>query len=253
MSTRPSRRDAARVALASPRRIACFSGAGLSAASGVPTFRDAHGDGLWSRYDPMQLATPEGFERDRRLVIEWYAWRRAKVAAARPNAAHEALAARTDIVQITQNVDGLLQRAGAADVLGLHGRIDRDRCHGGCGYETAADPVAPAALRDCPRCGAPLRPAVVWFGEALPHDVLLEAAEACRSCDALLVVGTSATVHPAAGLIDVAREAGAMIVVVNTEPSAASDHADIELLGPAVEVVPAILAAGDGGGGDRAR
>jgi NAD-dependent deacetylase len=232
--------EAARRRLRPGRRITCFSGAGLSAESGVPTFRDAAEDALWRRYDPMRLASPEGFAADPMTVIDWYAWRRRAVAAAEPNAAHRALAGRTDIAQVTQNVDDLLERAGAQVVTHLHGTITRDRCHAGCGHSERIDLAAPPALRACPRCGAPLRPAVVWFGEALQTEDLQRAVERCQ-CDVLLVVGTSATVHPAAGLIDVARSAGAEIVIVNTAPSEASDRADLELLGPAGAILPAIL------------
>ncbi len=233
--------DAARRMLADGRRVVSFSGAGLSAESGVGTFRDAP-DGMWAKYDPVRLASPEGFAADPKLVIDWYAARRRTVGDAQPNPAHVALAGRGDILHVTQNVDDLLMRAGAKQVISLHGSIGFDRCHGGCGHEERVDMTDPPGLRDCPACGAPLRPAVVWFGEAMPQEALNNAERACRDCDALLVIGTSAVVYPAAGLIGVAKAAGAGIIVVNTQPSAASPRADVQLRGPAGEWVPQRLA-----------
>lgn len=231
----------ARAWLAEATRPVSFSGAGLSAESGVPTFRDAATGGLWSAFDPMRLASPEGFAAEPDLVLAWYAWRRQAVARAEPNAAHRALAARRDVRHVTQNVDDLLERAGARDVLHLHGTIGDDRCHGGCGHREPVDCGAEPAQRPCPRCGAPLRPAVVWFGEALPGDVWRAAETACRDADLLLVIGTSAVVHPAAGLIDVAGAAGARIVVVNPDASAADGVADLVVRGRAGDVVPGML------------
>jgi NAD-dependent deacetylase len=223
------------------RRVVSFSGAGLSAESGVGTFRDAQ-DGLWAKYDPARLASPEGFAADPELVIDWYAARRRIIGDAQPNPAHIALAGRGHIVHVTQNVDDLLHRAGAEQVIALHGSIGFDRCHGGCGHMQPVDMTDPPGLRDCPACGSPLRPAVVWFGEAMPPEAWDVAERACRGCDVLLVIGTSAVVYPAAGLIGVAKSAGAEIIVVNTEPSEASPLADIELLGQAGRIVPQLLA-----------
>ncbi len=233
--------DAARRMLADGQSVVSFSGAGLSAESGVGTFRDAQ-DGLWAKYDPVQLASPEGFAADPELVIDWYAARRRVVGDAQPNPAHVALAGRRDILHVTQNVDDLLSRAGAEQVIALHGSIGFDRCHGGCGHTECVDMTDPPGLLECPACGAPLRPAVVWFGEAMPQEAWDIAERACRDCDALLVIGTSAVVYPAAGLIGIAKSAGAGIIVVNTQPSEASPLADIELLGPAGEIVPKLLA-----------
>ena len=223
------------------RSVVSFSGAGLSAESGIGTFRDAQ-DGLWAKYDPVRLASPEGFAADPKLVIDWYAARRRIIGDAQPNPAHMALADRGDILHVTQNVDDLLSRAGARQVIPLHGSIGFDRCNGGCGHTEPVDMTDPPGRRDCPTCGAPLRPAVVWFGEAMPQEPWDIAERACRDCDALLVVGTSAVVYPAAGLIGIAKSAGAEIVVVNTQPSEASPLADIELLGPAGQIVPQLLA-----------
>lgn len=227
--------------IADAQRVVSFSGAGLSAESGLSTFRNT-ADSLWSKYDPTRLASPEGFAADPEQVVAWYAWRRGELAKASPNPAHHALAARPDITHITQNVDDLLERAGATGVLHLHGVIGRDRCHGACGHDEPVDLADAPPLRDCPACGAaPMRPAVVWFGEGLPTDMWHEAQVACDDCDVLVVIGTSAGVYPAAGLIAQAKGRGAQIVVVNTEPSAASDAADIELIGPAGAVLPELL------------
>jgi NAD-dependent deacetylase len=222
-------------------RIVSFSGAGLSAESGVPTFRDAASAGLWSKFDPTRLASPEGFSENPKLVIDWYAMRRTGIAKAVPNAAHIALASRTDFVHVTQNVDDLLSRAGAVNVVPLHGRIDQDRCHAACGFVDPVDMAQPPGLRSCPDCGAPLRPDVVWFGEQLPASEWNLAQRHASECGLMLVIGTSAVVHPAAGLICTARDAGARIIVVNTQPSDASHLADIELLGPAGDILPRLL------------
>ncbi len=226
-----------------------FSGAGLSAESGIPTFRGNEGHPLWSQFNPMELASAAGFEANPKRVIEWYNWRRGKLAHARPNAAHLALARHPQLVEITQNVDDLLERAGVPPraVLHLHGTIGKDRCNGSCGYEEAIDLAQPPPLRDCPRCGARLRPAVVWFGEGLPSEIWNEAQRICSALDCLLVVGTSAVVYPAASLIEVAAAAGGTIISINTErcdPSGAfgsSGAKHIELVGPASAMVPQLL------------
>lgn len=230
--------------LARCRRVAAFSGAGLSADSGLATFRDPDTDALWSRFDPTRLASPEAFAADPELVIDWYNWRRRRYAEVVPNAAHRVLAAQTGMVQITQNVDHLLEAAGAAPerVYHLHGSILSDRCHSGdCDYSEAVDPAAPPGLRDCPRCGTRLRPAVVWFGESLPLRTWARARSLCTRLDCLLVIGTSATVYPAAGLIELTRQSGGRIIVVDPNAGAASDAADSFLQGRAADLLPALL------------
>jgi NAD-dependent deacetylase len=233
----------ARAALAAARSTAVFSGAGLSAESGIATFRGNDGDALWSRFDPLQLASAAGFDENPARVIDWYNWRRSKLAHVQPNPAHLALARHPRLVEITQNVDDLLERAGlAADaVLHLHGTIGKDRCYGSCGYEEAVDLAAAPPLRRCPSCGAYLRPAVVWFGEALPQRVWNEAQRLCSGVDCLLVVGTSATVYPAAGLIELAAAAGSKIITINKEPSGSFGAEQIELIGPASGLLPQLL------------
>lgn len=245
------------------RRVVVFTGAGVSAESGIPTFRDAL-TGLWAHYDPERLATEAGFRADPALVWRWYADRRVAIGAAQPNPAHRAIAAcesrgGSHVTVVTQNIDGLHARAGSRDVLELHGNILRARCLEGCGdpahvapgYDWRSDPRAPPP---CPRCGAPLRPDVVWFGELLPQDVFARAERAALRCDLMLVVGTSALVHPAAGLPLLAREAGARIVVVNPERTPIDDLAAGVLRGEAGVLIPAVLAgspdrSGTAGGG----
>ncbi len=197
----------ARELLSRSGRVAAFSGAGLSAESGLSTFRDPDPDVLWSRYDPAELATVSAFEENPQRVIDWYNWRRQVHASVLPNAAHRALAAQPRMIQITQNVDHLLEQAGVEPdrVCHLHGSILHDRCHNtGCEHRESIDPEKPSPPRACPRCGERMRPAVVWFGESLPESTWMRAQRVCMSLGCLLVIGTSATVYPAAGLIALA-------------------------------------------------
>lgn len=239
-----SRLQEAREILAASGRVAAFSGAGLSADSGLPTFRDAETDALWSRFDPIELASVEGYRANPQRVIDWYNWRRGRYATVRPNAAHLALATQPRMIQITQNVDNLLEQAGVepARIYHLHGSILQDRCHNSaCGHSEAVDPEKPMPLRDCPLCGDRMRPAVVWFGENLPEATWIRAQELCMALDCLLVIGTSATVYPAAGLITLARRHGSRVIVVDPNPGAAGDLADVYLSGFASEIMPPLL------------
>ena len=231
--------ERARGAIAAGERVATFSGAGLSAESGIPTFREAS-TGLWAKYDPTELASPGGFAANPELVIDWYGERRRTLAGSVPNPAHLAMAERPDMTHITQNVDNLLEAAGAGQVLHLHGRIDQDRCHRSCGFIESVDMADPPGLRRCPRCGAPVRPAVVWYGEPLPDAVWTLAVEAVEAADVLIVVGTSGVVFPAAGLIDHAGSRGARIIVINAEPIGSA--ADITIIGSAGSIMPELLA-----------
>jgi NAD-dependent deacetylase len=235
----------ARVMLAEAASVAVFSGAGLSAESGIATFRDTETDALWSRYDPMELASKQGFEANPKRVTDWYQWRRGKLSSVQPNAAHFALAAHPTLIHITQNVDDLAERAGAPveNVIHVHGTITRDHCHAGCGYAEDIDLDGPPILRHCPNCSGYMRPSVVWFGEGLPPTAWGRATEVCRRADCLLVIGTSATVYPAAGLIEIVQRNGGRIVVVNTNPSEASEMATIELIGMAGEIIPQLIGA----------
>lgn len=195
------------------------TGAGVSAASGVPTFRGA--GGLWRSYQAQQLATPEAFARDPVLVWEWYAWRREVISGCAPNAAHHAIARwseRPGFTLITQNVDGLHERAGTNHVIRYHGSIWTMKCAGGCGrpdWDDLRVPLDPLPPR-CPTCGALARPGVVWFGEPIP-PAALRAADAATDCDIFLSIGTSSVVYPAAGLAAHARERGAFTVEINPE------------------------------------
>lgn len=228
------------------RRVAVLTGAGVSAESGVPTFRDAQ-TGLWARYSPEELATPAAFARNPKLVWEWYAWRRQLVAQAEPNAAHLALAALEQrfeqLTLVTQNVDGLHQRAGSSGVIELHGNISRIRCSNGCGVIGAFP--AEESPPGCPHCGHHLRPDVVWFGELLPHEALERATRAASECDVFLSVGTSALVYPAAQLPLSALHAGAAVVEINPDETPLSRRASYVLQGTAGQVLPALVAALD--------
>lgn len=234
-----------RARVAAAKTIAVLTGAGISADSGVPTFRGP--EGLWRTYHAEELATPEAFARDPRLVWEWYDWRRGLIAAKRPNAAHYALAElerrSPDMTLITQNVDGLHARAGSRHLQELHGNIWITRCTA-CGRRAADDrvplPLSPG-LPVCETCGGLLRPHIVWFGEALEPSVIGAAAAAAASCELFLVVGTSGVVQPAASLAMMAREAGAFVVEVNPERSA-SPAVQSWLSGRAAEIVPRVVA-----------
>jgi len=227
------------------RSIAALTGAGISAESGVPTFRDAQ-TGLWAKFDPLELATPGAFRRNAKLVWDWYAWRRELVARAAPNAGHRALASLEGVVPdcsvITQNVDGLHRAAGSRRVVELHGNLQRVKCsREGTIVESWDDSSRREAPR-CAHCGAFLRPDVVWFEETLPEDALAQAERAARDCDVLLVVGTAAEVYPAAMLPTYARHRGAAIVEVNPNPTRLSDRVDYVLRGPSGVVLPALVA-----------
>lgn len=219
-----------------------LTGAGVSAESGVPTFREAQ-TGLWEQYDPMDLATPEAFARDPELVWRWYRWRRDLVAGAEPNAGHRALAELQSLVPrltlVTQNVDGMHQRAGSSDVIEFHGNLFSNRCSADARIVHAA--ADDDGVPSCPDCGSYLRPGVVWFGEAIPEEALHASLAAAADCDVFLSVGTSALVYPAAGLADVAREAGAVTIEVNPSPTGQSESYSASLRGNAGTVLPQLV------------
>jgi NAD-dependent deacetylase len=233
-----------------PAGIAVLTGAGMSAESGIPTFRDAM-SGLWSRFDPAQLASEEGFRADPQRVWDWYAERRDGVRAAQPNAGHRALAAFANahpgvLSVITQNVDDLHQRAGNADAIRLHGDILEDRWFAPCAKRCGRAPSSalPGRPPRCADCGQFVRPGVVWFGEMLPPHALEAAERAAASCRVLLVVGTSGAVWPAAGLASHARRAGAFVAIVNPHASEIDGEAHAVLRGTAATVLPALLEGG---------
>lgn len=207
------------------RRPLVFTGAGVSAESGIPTFRDQL-TGLWAKFDPAQLATAAAFRKDPALVWSWYQWRRAVVAQAQPNPAHRAIAAMAghlpDLTIITQNVDDLHERAGSSNVFHLHGSLEALRCFACARPFTQAPPggCEPGSYEPprCPHCNGRIRPGVVWFGEALPADVLQHAMATAKRADLVLVVGTSGVVYPAAEIPEIARRHGATVVHVNLEP-----------------------------------
>ncbi len=243
-------RQAAEV-LAAARLLAVSSGAGMSRESGLMTFREAQ-TGLWAQYDPQQLATPQAFRRDPDLVWSWYMMRLQRVREAQPNPGHYAVAELEhlipQVVVLTQNVDGLHERAGSTDIVELHGRLGRFKCGTGCQGEptpidlAVIDHDAEHAPR-CPQCGDYVRPDVVWFGENLPRGAVERAFQIAGACDVMLVVGTSGMVQPAASLPVAARRAGATVIEVNPEPSQITPLADVFLQGPSGEVLPQIVAA----------
>jgi NAD-dependent deacetylase len=229
--------------------VCVLSGAGMSAESGIATFRDAL-TGLWSRFDPAQLASEEGFRADPSLVWEWYAERRLGVRSAVPNAGHRALAAfaaaRPGVLSVvSQNVDDLHQRAGNTDTIRLHGDILEDRWLAPCPRGLACDPktAAPGSPPRCSVCANPVRPGVVWFGEMLPPTAIDAAEREAQRCELMLVVGTSGAVWPAAGLAHAARRAGAHVVIVNPYPSELDAVAHQVLRGTAAAVLPPLFAA----------
>ena len=226
--------------LRAARAITVLTGAGVSAASGVPTFRGE--DGLWRKYRAEELATPEAFAMDPKLVWEWYDWRRGLIAGCSPNAAHKVLAkwsARPGFALITQNVDGLHERAGTANVIRFHGSIWELRCAAECGaapWEDRSAPL-PSLPPACPSCGGIARPGVVWFGENIDPDVLDRASTTAASADVFLSVGTSSLVFPAAALLHHAKRHGAFTVEINPGATDVSKVVDLPIAAPAEDAL----------------
>ena len=234
--------DAVTEALRTARHVLALTGSGVSAESGVPTFREAQ-TGLWEKFDPLELATPDAFLRDPELVWRWYEWRRNLVAGVEPNPGHFALVdlqrylPRFDLV--TQNVDGLHQRAGSTGVIEFHGNLFTDRCFvEGCVVERAD---TRSGTPRCPACGGHVRPGVVWFGENIPQEALLAAAEAADHCDVFLSIGTSSLVWPAAGLAQAAAARGATIVEINLDATPLTGQSHFVLQGKSGEILPELV------------
>ena len=223
-------------------RVVVLTGAGISSESGVPTFRGQ--EGLWKKFRAEELATPEAFKANPRLVWEWYGWRREKIAEVKPNPGHHAVYEFekyfVDFTLVTQNVDGLHDRAGSRKLLKLHGDLWEIRCVQ-CGTVRRDLTVSFDRLPPVCHCGGTLRPGVVWFGEALPGGIFDQAVQKTEECDLLFSVGTAAQVYPAASLPSIAKEHGAYVVEINIESSAVSSYADEVLLGKSGEVLPEIL------------
>lgn len=240
--------EAAADAIARSTRLAVFTGAGVSKESGIPTFREPE-TGLWARYNPMELATPEAYRANPAFVWRWYEHRFGITTEAEPNAGHRAIAELEELLPrvlvITQNVDGLHQRAGSTHVVELHGSMNSLRCidgkHRGFRWKDFAD--QPEKPPRCPKCGDYLRPEVVWFGEGLPSEALSAAQQLSGGCDVMLVVGTSGVVYPAAAVPMVAKEAGATVIDVNPERDALARICDLFLRGPGGDVLPRLVAA----------
>jgi len=228
--------------LSNAQQVVALTGAGISAESGVPTFRGP--EGLWKKYRPEELANPSAFKQDPLLVWEWYDWRRGLIANTEPNPAHFALArqerSNSSFTLITQNVDGLHERGGSKNILKLHGDIWQLRCTV-CGTVTINRQVPLPELPPTCRCGALLRPDIVWFGESLPSNTWQKAWSASEAADIFLIIGTSALVQPAASLPLIAKEQGAYLVEINMEKTAISQHADASLFGPAGELLPQLI------------
>jgi NAD-dependent deacetylase len=224
------------------RSVAVLTGAGISADSGVPTFRGQ--DGLWRSFRAEDLATPEAFARDPRLVWEWYGWRRELIATKNPNAAHHALVELERRYErfwlITQNVDGLHGAAGSKDPIELHGNIWKVRCTG-CGRVGTNRDVPLTLLPYCGECAGLLRPHIVWFGESLSSEDLGRSEDALRSCDLLVIIGTSGVVYPAASFASGARAAGAFVVEINLDSTPNTALVDVSLQGRAKDLVPQLL------------
>ncbi len=235
--------DVLRHALREASMVTAFTGAGISAESGVPTFRSA--DGLWKKMRPEELASMDGFLRNPALVWEWYAERKRIIAEVRPNPGHLALAQMQDLFPrfavVTQNIDNLHQRAGSRVVHELHGSIERNYCMA-CGHNYSNEAVlAMTGVPACTACGGRVRPDVVWFGEALPDDTWEAAVHAAQYADVFFSIGTSAVVYPAASLPIMARRAGALLVEVNPESTPLTPDADVFLQGAAGAIMPAVV------------
>lgn len=234
------------------KRVTILTGAGVSAESGVATFRaykDETKESLWSQYDPQKMASIDGFLENPNLVWQWYQWRRSELKNKEPNDAHKAIAKwqhskslglkQQNVTLITQNVDGLHQAGGSKDVIELHGNIWRNHCLQ-CRAEYRSDVDGVECVIECPECGGHIRPSVVWFGEALPEQAWRDAESASYSCDLFLSVGTSSQVYPAAGLAALAKSQGAKVIEINPEPTESSE-VDYCIVGKAGKILQRLI------------
>jgi NAD-dependent deacetylase len=226
--------------LRAAQRIVALTGAGISAESGLATFRDAQ-TGLWSKFKPEELATPDAFRRNPKLVSDWYAWRRGQALKAEPNAGHRALVEierhASQFLLVTQNVDGLHARAGSKRMVELNGNLHRFRCF----ENNCASDNFDVKNGRCRSCGGNLRPDVVWFGETLPTDALEAAIDATEKCDVFFSIGTSSVVYPAADLWRRAKEGDAIVIEINKDPTPLTPLADHSFLSKAGEILPALV------------
>lgn len=231
--------------LRAAERVTALTGAGVSQESGLRTFRDAQ-TGLWAQYKPTDLASPEAYARDPKLVWDWYAWRREAIKGVRPNPGHYALVDMAhhvpDFSLITQNVDGLHRMAGSPRVIELHGNLQRVKCSS-CGQQAEVWDEAHEQVPLCALCGGMLRPDVVWFGESLPREPLEAAVEAARACHVFFSIGTSGLVQPAASLAFAAHNRGAVVVEINAEPTPLTPKVDFALHGKSGEILPVLVQA----------
>jgi NAD-dependent deacetylase len=241
----PSLSSRLQTVLARAEQVVAFTGAGISAESGVPTFRGS--DGIWKKMRPEELASMDGFLANPVLVWEWYQHRRTIIHTIQPNAGHTALVEMEELFPhfavVTQNIDNLHRRAGSSRVIELHGNIERNYClRCGAQYGEEAVPLSPpGGIPACTRCGGLIRPDVVWFGEMLPEDAWREALRACKSADLLISIGTSGVVYPAASLPIAAKHAGGFLLEVNPEPTPLTPLADEYLSGPAGSILPLLV------------
>src|SRR5437763_10495598 len=228
--------------LRAAKKIVALTGAGISAESGLATFRDAQ-TGLWSKFKPEELATADAFQRNPKLIQDWYQWRREQALNAKPNPGHLALAEMDkrvpEFLLVTQNVDRLHERAGSKRIVELHGNIHRFRCF----ENDCAGENFDIEHGRCRSCGGHLRPDVVWFGEMLPPDALETAINASEACDVFFSIGTSSVVYPAADLGRRAKESGAIIVEINKDPTSLTSLANYSFLGKAGEILPGLVAS----------
>lgn len=235
--------------MAEVQNVVVLTGSGISAESGIPTFREAQ-TGLWAKYDPTELATPKAFRDNPKLVWDWYSWRRKLIAKASPNPGHLALAQLEDVFPsfqlITQNIDGLHARAGSKNIIELHGNIFRSKCsdqNHQVDYRVADDHVPPR----CPLCQSLCRPDVIWFGEPLPQAALSESVEHAKNCDLFFSIGTSSVVQPAASLVDIAQRGGAIIIEINISSTVLTTLVDYSIRGESGIILPQLLSSISGG------